>query len=115
MTEIYIHAFTDGRDTDPKSGKGYIEQLLAACKKYSTQGTVAKLASVIGRYYAMDRDNRWERVQDAYDLLVNGVGEETTDILATIDAKYATGETDEFLKPIVCVDENTDPIACIEE
>lgn len=63
----------------------------------------------------MDRDNRWERVQDAYDLLVNGVGEETTDILATIEAKYETGETDEFLKPIVCVDENTDPIACIEE
>lgn len=63
----------------------------------------------------MDRDNRWERVQDAYDLLVNGVGEETTDILATIAAKYAVGETDEFLKPIVCVDENTDLIACIEE
>ena len=115
MLEIFVHAFTDGRDTDPKSGRGYVEKLLAACKKYSVDGVSAKLASVVGRYYAMDRDNRRERVQEAYELLTDGVGEATHNILATIDARYAAGETDEFLKPIVCVDGNDDPIACIDD
>ena len=83
---------------------------MSACKKYG-----AKVASVVGRYYAMDRDNRWERVEEAYELLTNGVGEPTHDILQTIDERYAAGETDEFMKPIVCIDENDDPIACIED
>jgi 2,3-bisphosphoglycerate-independent phosphoglycerate mutase len=90
-----VHAFTDGRDTDPKSGLGFIQTLLE--KLHNTHG---KLATVIGRYYAMDRDKRWERVKIAYDLLVNGTGESTSDILQTITTRYQQGETDEFLKPI---------------
>ncbi len=115
VAEIYIHAFSDGRDTDPRSGKWYIETLLAACKKYSVNWNDVKLASVVGRYYAMDRDNRRERVEEAYDLLTNGIGEPTHDVLKTIDARYAVGETDEFLKPIICIDGNDDPIALIED
>lgn len=95
LKEIYIHAFTDGRDTDPKSGFVYLEQLLETIR-----GTNIKLASVCGRYYAMDRDKRWERVKLAYDLLVKGEGEHADDILATIAKHYAEGVTDEFLKPI---------------
>ena len=105
VQEIYIHAFTDWRDTDPRSGKWYIEKLLQACKKYS-----AKLVSVVGRYYAMDRDNRWERVEEAYELLANWVGEPSRDILATIQARYDAGETDEFLKPILCVDAHDEAV-----
>jgi 2,3-bisphosphoglycerate-independent phosphoglycerate mutase len=90
-----VHAFTDGRDTDPKSGLGFIETLLA--KLQSTRG---KLATVVGRYYAMDRDKRWERVKIAYDMLVHGLGEKSNDALQTIRARYEQGETDEFLKPI---------------
>lgn len=96
LTQIYIHAFTDGRDTDPKSGLGFIEQLLKHIENRLTQ-----LASVIGRYYAMDRDKRWERVKLAYDLLVKGKGEESFDVLKTLEERYNSGETDEFLKPIV--------------
>jgi len=110
VQEVFVHAFTDGRDTDPRSGKWYLTTLLAACEKYG-----AKLASVVGRYYAMDRDNRRERVQDAYDLIVQWIGEPTHDIFATLEARYEAGETDEFLKPIVCIDEHDDPIACIED
>lgn len=96
LTKIYVHAFTDGRDTDPKSGIGFIEQLLLHIQNRPTQ-----LASVIGRYYAMDRDKRWERVKFAYDLLVRGMGESTYDVIDTISKRYEAGETDEFLKPIV--------------
>jgi 2,3-bisphosphoglycerate-independent phosphoglycerate mutase len=110
VEKIYVHAFTDGRDTDPKSGRWYIEKLLGACENYG-----AKLVSVVGRYYAMDRDNRWERVQEAYDLLVNWVGEPSRDILATMHNRYASGETDEFIKPIILTDENDDAIAIIED
>lgn len=90
-----IHAFTDGRDTDPKSGLGFIQTLLE-----KLHGTHGKLATVVGRYYAMDRDKRWERIRIAYDLLVNGVGDSTSDISQSIRDCYAKGETDEFLKPI---------------
>jgi 2,3-bisphosphoglycerate-independent phosphoglycerate mutase len=96
LTKIYVHAFTDGRDTDPKSGIGFIKQLLDHIDNRST-----KLASVIGRYYAMDRDKRWERVKLAYDLMVRGIGEQSNNVIETIAKRYEAGETDEFLKPIV--------------
>lgn len=93
--EVLVHAFTDGRDCDPKSGKGFIESLLQHIEKQPV-----KLASVIGRYYAMDRDKRWERVKLAYDLLVNGAGEAVADFPAAMKASYEGGVTDEFLKPM---------------
>lgn len=96
VEEIYIHAFTDGRDCDPKSGYGFIGDLLQFLKPKR-----AKLATVIGRYYAMDRDKRWERIRLAYDLLVNGKGIATDDILAAIKSRYEAGETDEFLQPML--------------
>nr|MBP6611665.1 2,3-bisphosphoglycerate-independent phosphoglycerate mutase [Paludibacter sp.] len=91
-TEAFVHCFMDGRDTDPKSGKGFIEQL-----DTYTQGTTTKIASLIGRYYAMDRDKRWERVKKSYDLMVNGVGEPATDMVAAMQASYEAGVTDEFV------------------
>ena len=105
---VFVHAFTDGRDCDPKSGKGFIEDLLNHMKS-----TTGKLASVIGRYYAMDRDKRWERVKLAYDLMVNGVGKETKDFVQAIQDSYNEDVTDEFIKPIVGV-QNHFPIAKIE-
>jgi 2,3-bisphosphoglycerate-independent phosphoglycerate mutase len=90
-----VHAFTDGRDTDPKSGLGFIGTL-----QQKLAGTRGKLATIVGRYYAMDRDKRWERVKIAYDMLVHGLGEQSSDALQTIRARYEMGETDEFLKPI---------------
>ena len=110
LKKIYIHAFTDGRDTDPKSGKGFIRQVADHIK-----GSPAQLASVIGRYYAMDRDKRWERTKMAYDLLVHGLGEATTDVLATIQKRYDQNETDEFLMPIVCTGPDEKPIATLQE
>ncbi len=110
IAHAYVHAFTDGRDCDPKSGLGFIEELLQ-----HIQGTSVQLASVVGRYYAMDRDKRWERVKLAYDLLTRGEGEKTTDVLATIRSRYAADETDEFLKPIVCTNADGAPIATIQE
>ena len=107
--EGFVHAFMDGRDTDPKSGKGFIDQLV----KY-TEGTTSKLASVIGRYYAMDRDKRWERVKESYDLMVNGVGAPATDAVAAMQASYDAGVTDEFVKPVVMVDAAGNPLAKIE-
>lgn len=96
IKESFIHAFTDGRDTDPKGGLKYLKDLQTTLDK-----TGAQIASVIGRYYAMDRDNRWERVKKAYDLLVNGEGELVTDVFAAIEKSYATNVTDEFILPIV--------------
>lgn len=93
---FYIHAFTDGRDTDPKSGAEFIRTLL---NKLSV--TRGKLASIVGRYYAMDRDKRWERVKVAYDMLVHGKGETSSDLLKTLHDRYDSGQTDEFIKPIV--------------
>lgn len=110
VPESYIHAFTDGRDVDPKSGKGFVEDLLA-----NLEGTRTRLASVIGRYYAMDRDKRWERVKLAYDLLVHGSGELTTDPAGAIAASYASGVTDEFLKPIAVAGVDGKPMGSIQE
>jgi 2,3-bisphosphoglycerate-independent phosphoglycerate mutase len=109
LERVYVHAFMDGRDTDPKSGYGYLNKFI----QY-TDNQQVRLASVIGRYYAMDRDKRWERVKLAYDLLVNGIGEKTTDPLAVVRKYYEKGETDEFLKPIVCLGNNGEPIATIQ-
>ena len=96
IDNTFIHCFMDGRDTDPKSGKGFIEELSAHCEK-----SAGKIASIIGRYYAMDRDKRWERVKDAYDLLVNGEGKKATDMVQAMQESYDEGVTDEFIKPIV--------------
>ena len=104
----FIHAFMDGRDTDPKGGHQYLTDVLA-----HIEGKPIELASVIGRYYAMDRDKRWERIKLAYDLMVQGKGESTTDILAAIKQRYEAGETDEFLNPIVCQDGSGAPVAII--
>jgi len=95
---VFVHAFTDGRDCDPHSGLGFIEEL-----QKHMETTVGKLATVTGRYYAMDRDKRWERVKLAYDAMVEGVGIQTTDALAAIKASYDNNVTDEFLKPIILV------------
>ena len=96
ISNTFIHCFMDGRDTDPKSGKGFIEELYAHCEK-----SAGKIASIIGRYYAMDRDKRWERVKEAYDLLVNGEGKKATDMVQAMQESYDEGVTDEFIKPIV--------------
>ncbi len=95
LEKVYVHCFMDGRDTDPKSGKGFVEQL-----ENHMQKSTGKIASVIGRFYAMDRDKRWDRVKVAYDLLVNGEGEKTTSPAEAVEASYAAGVTDEFIKPI---------------
>ena len=95
LEKVYIHCFMDGRDTDPRSGKGFIEQVTEHCK--NSAGTVA---SIIGRYYAMDRDKRWERVKVAYDLLADGEGKQATDMVKAMQESYDEGITDEFIKPI---------------
>jgi 2,3-bisphosphoglycerate-independent phosphoglycerate mutase len=110
LEKVFIHAFLDGRDTDPNSGLQFINEL-----EQHINGTPVKLASAIGRYYAMDRDNRWERVKKAYDLLVNGEGEASQDILASIQKSYDEGVTDEFILPIVRVDSDGKPVAVIKE
>jgi 2,3-bisphosphoglycerate-independent phosphoglycerate mutase len=110
LEKVYIHALTDGRDTDPKSGLSFMRSLVNHLK--SSNGTIA---SVIGRYYGMDRDKRWERIKVAYDLYVEGEGERTTDVLAAIQKSYDNGVTDEFIKPIVSVDPKGRPLATIRE
>ncbi|RPD40186.1 2,3-bisphosphoglycerate-independent phosphoglycerate mutase [Chitinophaga barathri] len=110
LKKVFIHAFTDGRDTDPKGGLGYLEDLQAHLLQ-----TTGRIASVTGRYYAMDRDKRWERVKLAYDALVLGLGTPTHDLLTAIKASYAEGVTDEFIKPIIVTDEAQKPIATIQE
>jgi 2,3-bisphosphoglycerate-independent phosphoglycerate mutase len=95
LSNVFIHCFMDGRDTDPRSGKGFIEEVEAHCAK-----SAGKIASIVGRYYAMDRDKRWERVKVAYDLLVNGIGEKVTDLPAAMQTSYDADVTDEFIKPI---------------
>lgn len=111
---VFVHAFTDGRDCDPHSGLGFIEEL-----QNHMEATTGKLATVVGRYYAMDRDKRWERVKLAYDALVEGVGEQSTDALASIRASYDNNITDEFLKPIILMNTtatgNVVPVAKIIE
>ncbi len=110
MEEVFIHAFTDGRDTDPKGGLKYLADLQEYLKNSSGQ-----IASVVGRYYAMDRDNRWERVKLAYDAMVNGEGEKSKDILAAIKKSYDNNVTDEFIRPIIHIGANNKPLATISE
>ncbi len=110
LPNVFIHAFTDGRDVDPKSGIGFISDILDHIK-----GTPVQLASIIGRYYAMDRDKRWERVKRAYDLLVHGTGTHSTNAIKSIEENYADNITDEFLSPIVMTNGKDEPIATIKE
>lgn len=109
LNNVFIHAFLDGRDTDPRSGLNFITDL----EQYISNSNV-KLASAIGRYYAMDRDNRWERVKLAYDLMVNGLGDATQSIVQEIKESYLKEVTDEFIKPIVKVDANGNSLATIK-
>ncbi|MFT5735962.1 MAG: 2,3-bisphosphoglycerate-independent phosphoglycerate mutase [Maribacter sp.] len=102
LEDVYVHAFTDGRDVDPKSGIGYVQDLQEHLSK-----TVGKIATVTGRYYAMDRDNRWERVKLAYDVIVNGVGEPTENITKSLQTNYDNDVTDEFIKPMVAAKNGT--------
>ena len=110
LSNVFIHAFTDGRDTDPKSGIGFITDLQAFLKT-----SVGQIASVCGRYYAMDRDNRWERVKVAYDLLVKGDGLKTQDVVKLMNESYTAGVTDEFIKPIIATDANGAVLSTIKE
>ena len=109
LEKTFVHCFMDGRDTDPHSGKGFIAQL-----EQHLAATTGKIATVIGRYYAMDRDKRWERVKEAYDLLVNGIGEHSSDMVEAMQKSYDEGVTDEFVKPFVRIDENGQPIGMIQ-
>ncbi len=108
LQQVFVHAFTDGRDTDPKSGLAFIKELQEHLDK-----TVGKIATVSGRYYAMDRDKRWERVKLAYDALVNGIGEKATSAIEAVEKSYANNITDEFIKPTV-ITNNDQPIATIK-
>jgi 2,3-bisphosphoglycerate-independent phosphoglycerate mutase len=110
LKNVFIHGFGDGRDTDPRSGIGYMKSLLDHLKKSN-----GKVASFIGRFYSMDRDKRWERVKEGYDLIVNGTGSPTADIIEGMQESYDAGVTDEFMKPIVVVDNNGKPIGTIKE
>lgn len=109
LEQVFMHAFTDGRDCDPKSGLGFIKELEA-----HTQQTVGKMATVSGRYFAMDRDNRWERVKLAYDAMVKGIGETATGAVAAMESSYEKNITDEFIKPTVII-ENSQPVATIKD
>ena len=110
ISRTYIHAFTDGRDSDPHSGKKHIENL-----QKKIEDTNVQLASIIGRYYAMDRDHRWERIKLAYDLMVYGKGEPYSNPVDAISMQYALGQTDEFLKPMALVDGDDNPVGCIKK
>jgi 2,3-bisphosphoglycerate-independent phosphoglycerate mutase len=108
LKDVYVHAITDGRDCDPKSGLGFITELQA-----HINNTVGKIATVSGRYYAMDRDKRWERVKLAYDALVNGTGDKATDAIAAMENSYRNNITDEFIKPTVIINEGQLPLSTI--
>lgn len=108
LDKVYIHALTDGRDTDPKSGLGFMTEVVDHIKDSNV-----KIASLIGRYYSMDRDKRWERIKEGYDLMVNAKGTPSVNVLKSIEESYAAGVTDEFIKPIVMVDQNNNPVATI--
>ncbi len=110
VPNVFIHAFTDGRDSDPKSGLQYIKELEA-----HLSNSAGRIASVMGRYYAMDRDNRWERIKIGYDCLVSGIGDSTENIGAQMERSYGEGVTDEFIKPIIQMDDNGAPLAVISE
>ena len=110
VENLYLHAFTDGRDTDPKSGAGFISDI----QEYMAN-TTGELASMTGRYFAMDRDNRWERVAKAYNAVVNAEGTKSTDAIPSLNANYAAGVTDEFLEPVIMTNADGSPKAVIEE
>ncbi len=110
LENVFVHAFTDGRDVDPKSGYGFITELEEHLHK-----TSGKLATVTGRYYAMDRDKRWERVKLAYDGLVNGEGTKTQNVLKSIQSNYENDITDEFIKPLIVTDKNNQPVTTIKD
>jgi 2,3-bisphosphoglycerate-independent phosphoglycerate mutase len=110
LTEVYIHAFTDGRDTDPKSGIVFMKDL----QEHVAKG-VGKIASVSGRYFAMDRDKRWERVKLTYDALIKGVGEKSPDAVLALEKAYENNITDEFIKPTVIIKADGQPVATIKE
>ena len=110
LEQVYVHAFMDGRDTDPRSGKGFLEEL-----EQKMAETTGRIASVCGRFYAMDRDKRWGRVKEAYDLLVEGKGDAFTSAIDGIQASYDADVTDEFVKPIVITDAAGAPLAKVEE
>lgn len=108
LENTFVHCFMDGRDTDPHSGKGFVADL-----EKHLAATTGKIATVIGRYYAMDRDKRWERVKVAYDALVSGIGERSSDMVEAVQKSYDEGVTDEFIKPFVRIDENGQPVGMI--
>jgi 2,3-bisphosphoglycerate-independent phosphoglycerate mutase len=110
LTDVFIHAFTDGRDCDPKSGLGFIKELQEHLNK-----TVGKIATVSGRYYAMDRDKRWERIKSAYDAMVNGQGDLSTDAVAAVEKSYLNKVTDEFIKPTVITNKDQRPVTTIKD
>ncbi|XCI75699.1 MAG: 2,3-bisphosphoglycerate-independent phosphoglycerate mutase [Flavobacteriales bacterium] len=109
LKKVFVHAFTDGRDTDPKSGKNHLKALLD-----HLEHTTGRLATVVGRYYAMDRDQRWSRIKKAYDVMVHGLGDQTTDVLNAVQASYNNNVTDEFMQPIVMLGPDQKPLAQIE-
>ncbi len=110
LSKVYLHCFMDGRDTDPRSGKGFIEQVQDHCAK-----SAGVIASIVGRFYAMDRDHRWNRVKEAYDLLIDGTGKQATDMVQAMQESYDEGVTDEFIKPInnSAVDGTIKPDDCV--
>ncbi len=110
LDQIFVHGLTDGRDTDPQSGYGFVEEDL---KGLAT--TKARFATLVGRYYGMDRDNNWNRIKLAYDMLTKSVGRKSKDLLSAIQESYDEGVTDEFIKPIVMTDENNKPLTTIQE
>ena len=109
LDDVFVHAFTDGRDCDPKSGKGQLAQL-----ENHLENSAGELVSVVGRYYAMDRDNRWERVKEAYDLLLEGKGTSSSNFVNAMQESYDNDVTDEFIKPLVKTDENGNAIGRIK-
>ena len=110
LKDVFVHCLMDGRDTDPRSGKGFIEEL-----EERMAATTGKIASVCGRFYTMDRDKRWERVKEGYDLMVSGKGAKSTSAAEAIQASYDAGVTDEFIKPVCITDASGMPLARIEE
>lgn len=110
LKNVFIHGFGDGRDTDPRSGIGYMKNLLDHLKKSN-----GKVASFVGRFYAMDRDKRWERIKEAYDLIVSGIGSPTGNIIDGMQESYDAGVTDEFMKPIVVTDNYGAPVGLVKE
>jgi 2,3-bisphosphoglycerate-independent phosphoglycerate mutase len=111
LKKVYVHAVTDGRDVSPTSGKGFIQEILEETKKLG----VGQIATIVGRYFAMDRDHRWERVEKAYRAFVHGDGTQTKDPVAAVGASYDAGTTDEFIEPIVVTDDAAQPVGCITD